>query len=131
MKRVFISQPMNGLSDEEIEKARAETVRQIKEYFKDEEVEIADSFFKGAPHDAKPLWFLGKSFEVLSTCDVAVFAGDWSDKRGCKMEFSAACAYMIDTYQSLNGKIVQVCKHLGPEELAEMHKRFAEAEKEE
>ena len=113
---------MNGLPDEEIEKARAETVRQIKEYFKDEEVEIADSFFKGAPHDAKPLWFLGKSFEVLSTCDVAVFAGDWTDKRGCKLEFSAAHAYGIDVYQSLNGKVVPIHTHLGVDELADLRK---------
>lgn len=109
MKRVFISQPMNGLSDKEIEEVREETIRKIKEYFKGEEIEIADSFFKGAPHDAKPLWFLGKSIQVLSTCDAAVFVGDWSDKRGCRLEYLAADAYGLETYHapiSKEGKLM-------------------------
>jgi hypothetical protein len=32
-----------------------------------EPVEVIDSFFQNAPADARPLWFLGKSLELLST----------------------------------------------------------------
>lgn len=39
-----------------------------------EPVEVIDSFFQEAPADAKPLWFLGKSLELLSGADVAYFA---------------------------------------------------------
>lgn len=37
--------------------------------------------------------FLGKSFELLSTADVAVFAPGWNDARGCIMEH-LACEIM-------------------------------------
>lgn len=46
-----------------------------------ENVEVIDSFFENAPHDAKPLWFLGKSFELLSGADVALFIGEWNKYR--------------------------------------------------
>ena len=49
-----------------------------------------------APHDAKPLWFLGKAFELLSTADVAIFGKDWDNYRGCKMEQRACELYGID-----------------------------------
>ena len=73
MKKLFISQPMNGKSDEQILKEREEAVREAK-IVCGEEVELIDSFFQSAPADARPLWFLGKSLELLSTADVAYFA---------------------------------------------------------
>lgn len=63
MIRVFISQPMNGKTDKEIEE-RLSIVSKISETV-DEPFEVIDSFFKSAPHDAKPLWFIGKSIELL------------------------------------------------------------------
>lgn len=56
-------------------------------------------FFKDAPHEAKPLWFLGKSFEMLSTADAAIFCTGWRDARGCKMEKAACDNYGIDAYE--------------------------------
>lgn len=107
MKKLFISQPMNGLSNEEIEKERNRILEYVKttEFtredgskfnFKNEDVELIDSFFKDAPHDAKPLWFLGKSFELLSTADIVVFGGKWKEFRGCKLEREAARQYMTN-----------------------------------
>ena len=61
----------------------------------DKTIEVIDSFFENAPHDAKPLWFLGKSFELLSGADLAVFIGEWEKYRGCKMEHLAAVEYGI------------------------------------
>lgn len=95
MKKLFISQPMNGKTDEEIlaerEKAIAEAQRMVGE-----PVEVIDSFFQSAPVDARPLWFLGKSLELLSTADVAYFAAGWQDARGCKIEHTCAVEYGID-----------------------------------
>lgn len=93
--RVFISQPMNGKSNEEIEKERALMIGWVKRNTKDE-VEIIDSFFKDAPHDAKPLWFLGKSLELLSTADMALFAPGWETARGCRIEHECATQYGIN-----------------------------------
>ena len=94
-KKLFISQPMNGLSNEEIEKERARILEAVKKMVKDTNIELIDSFFKDAPHDAKPLWFLGKSFELLSTADIVYFGGDWKNKRGCKLEYEAAKQYLL------------------------------------
>ena len=80
MKKLFISQPMNG-------KAAEELLR--------EPVEVIDSFFLSAPVGAKPLWFLGKSLELLSDADIAYFAKDWQKARGCKIEHECAVEYGI------------------------------------
>ena len=95
MKKLFISQPMNGKTDEEIKKERQDALLQAVATY-GEEVELIDSFFESAPHDAKPLWFLGKSLELLSTADVAYFASGWESARGCKIEHDCAVAYGIN-----------------------------------
>ena len=94
--KIFISQPMRDKTDEQIEKERNGAIKHVKKVL-DEDVEVIDSFFKNAPHEAKPLWFLGKSLELLSTADVAVFIGDWYDYRGCKIEYEACREYGIET----------------------------------
>lgn len=92
MMKLFISQPMNGLSDEEILKQREEA-KNLVEYILGEEVEVIDSFIQGAPADAKPLWYLGKSIELLATADVVHFCDGWEDARGCKIERLCAQEY--------------------------------------
>jgi hypothetical protein len=94
MVKAFISQPMRDKTNEEIESERAAAVARIKEICGDD-VEVIDSFFKDAPHDAKPLWFLGKSLELLSTADVAFFCRDFEDARGCRIEFECCYEYGI------------------------------------
>ena len=59
--KLFISQPMKDKTNEEIEAERERAILKVKKRFPDEEIEVIDSFFKDAPHEAKPLWFLGKS----------------------------------------------------------------------
>lgn len=99
MKRIFISQPMKDKTDEQILKERERAVSAVKEKFIGEDVEVIDSFFQSAPHDAKPLWFLGKSLELLSTADVAYFIGEWKNYRGCKIENTCAKEYGIETIE--------------------------------
>lgn len=94
MKKLFISQPMKGKTNEEIEAERAKAVEEAKAVLNDD-IEVIDSFFKDAPVDARPLWFLGKSIELLSVADVAYFAKDWDKYRGCKIEHTAAQEYGI------------------------------------
>ena len=95
MKKLFISQPMNGRSDEEILKERHEALLLAAAQC-GEEVELIDSFFENAPHDARPLWFLGKSLELLSIADMVYFAPDWQEARGCRIEHECAVQYGID-----------------------------------
>ena len=93
--KLFISQPMKDKTNEEIKAERELLINKAKERYGDN-IEVIDSFFEDAPHDAKPLWFLGKSLELLSTADVAYFAKDWDKYRGCKIEHTCATEYGID-----------------------------------
>ena len=94
MKRLFISQPMNGKTDEEIKKERDSIIALCEGRYGG--VEVIDSYFEGAPHDAQPLWFLGKSLQLLSTADIAYFADNWQDYRGCRIEHTCAGEYGIE-----------------------------------
>lgn len=93
--KIFISQPMKDKTNEEILRERQVAIDSVKEKFPGEEIEVIDSFFQDAPHDAKPLWFLGKSLELLSTADVAYFCKGWENARGCKIENTCAIEYGI------------------------------------
>lgn len=94
MKKLFISQPMKGKTDEEILAERRKAIRSAERQL-GEPVEVIDSFFQSAPVDAKPLWFLGKSLELLSGADIAYFAKGWQEARGCKIENTCAIEYGI------------------------------------
>lgn len=94
MKKLFISQPMRGKTDEEILAVRKKAITSAERHL-GEKVEVIDSFFQSAPAEAKPLWFLGKSLELLSTADVAYFAPGWEDARGCRIENTCAIEYGI------------------------------------
>lgn len=69
-----------------------------------EPVEVIDSFFQNAPADARPLWFLGKSLELLSTADIAYFAKGWEDARGCRIENQCAIEYGIEVIEDYTEK---------------------------
>lgn len=92
--KIFISQPMKDLSEEEIRHNRMKAVKKIKSLYGDD-VEIIDSFIEG---DGNSLWFLGKSIELLSTADVAYFLKGWNTARGCRIEYMCADNYGIGTY---------------------------------
>lgn len=98
--RLFISQPMRGKSDEEIESEREDLIAIAKAVYAGRgEVEVIDSFFKGGlnvPAGVKaPLYYLSKSLELLATADVAIFAKDWREARGCRIEHECADGYGV------------------------------------
>ena len=98
MVRLFISQPMRGKTDEEILAVREKAIQSAQKHF-DEPVEVIDSFFQGAPADAKPLWYLTKSLELMASADVVYFAKDWEQYRGCRIENTCAVEYGIDVIE--------------------------------
>lgn len=97
--KIFISQPMKGYSNFEIEIIRGKIKEALKEKYGND-IEIIDSFIKGAPANAKPLWYLGESIKKLSKADIAVFAykgptvGNYPALvRGCGIEEKCAREY--------------------------------------
>ena len=99
MIKLFISQPMRDKTDEQILAEREKAIKEARELI-GEDVEVIDSFFKEAPHDAKPLWYLAKSLELLVTADVAYFCTGWESYRGCKIEHTCAVEYGIDRIET-------------------------------
>ena len=99
MTKIFISQPMNGKTTEEIENERNYIIGRLASQFarENERIEIIDSFFKDAPHDAKPLWYLGESIKLMSEADIVFFCDGWQTARGCQIEHDCALEYGIDT----------------------------------
>ena len=94
--KFFISQAMNGRTDEEIKREREEVISAMRELNPD--AEFIDSFMESALHDANPLWYLGKSFQLLSEADCCIFVDYAHEKAiGCKMECQACIAYGIDS----------------------------------
>lgn len=88
--KIFISQPMKGLSEKEIKSNREKAIKKIKSLYGDD-VEIIDSYIDD---EGTPLWCLGKSIELLSTADVAYFLKGWNTR----IEYMCADNYGIGAY---------------------------------
>lgn len=72
-KTIFISQPMGGLSDEQVLQERAAAISKAKALL-GEDVDPLETFFDDFGPAAKPLDYLARSIEFLAKADVAVFA---------------------------------------------------------
>lgn len=95
--KLFISQPMHGKSAEEILAEREEAIKKATRLVKCD-MEVIDSYIQDAPEGAKPLWFLGKSLELMADADVVYFAKGWQKARGCQLEYECAHAYADDDF---------------------------------
>ena len=101
MKKLFISQPMRGLTDDEILKER-EKIRLKAEQVIGEKLELINSFVEECPGEINkhiPVYYLGKSIQFLSQADIAYFGGEWKKARGCKIEHEVAVQYEITTIE--------------------------------
>lgn len=103
-KIAMISQPMNGLSDEEILESKKKAVQVLET----NGFEIRNTFFEDdwANADAMkergvvqiPLCFLAKGLEAMSMCHAVYFCKGWENARGCKIEHEAAKAYGLEIF---------------------------------
>ena len=103
MIKVFISQPMNGKQDSEINGDRERIIGKLDKLFMDV-VEPIDSYFEEyEPKGGKVgLKYLARSLELLADVDVAYFAKGWSEARGCRIEHECARAYGITIIEEGN-----------------------------
>lgn len=103
IKKVFISQPMKDLPDEEIRRIRNATEKLVTDENPQYEIEFIDSYFDDYTFidgvKNKPLHYLADSIKLLSTADIAVFVNDWYMSRGCKIEHDCAVQYGIQTVE--------------------------------
>lgn len=73
MIKVFISQPMRDKTDEQIKAERKRALDEIKALYPNEEIEEIKSFFEGAPHDATPLWFFRRKYQIVRSSGHCLF----------------------------------------------------------
>lgn len=96
--KVFISQPMSGLSKEEILETREKIVFNLNRMFSD--IEIIDSFIEHENTDCSShfnlgLYLLGESLELMAGAELVVMATGWQNSRGCRIENTCAKEYGI------------------------------------
>ena len=99
--KAMLSQPMNGLTEEEIIATRERAIRKLQ----NEGYEIINTYFSDEWHSREsmkekgvvqiPICFLAKSLESMSLCDAVFFCKGWENARGCKIEHDVAKAYGV------------------------------------
>jgi hypothetical protein len=100
MKKAMISQPMNGLSEEQIRSAREKAIHDLHA----RGYEVMNTYFeddwpsKAAPEDVKhnAVHFLARSINAMSHCDAVYFCDGWQLARGCKIEHDVANSYNLE-----------------------------------
>ena len=99
MKKLFISVPMKGRTEEEI-KYSITKMHRIAEAYEGEELELIDSWVEEAPPADcnKSAWYLGKSIEKLAMADIFIGIRETTGWAGCQIEADTAQAYNIKRY---------------------------------
>jgi hypothetical protein len=94
-KTIMISQPMRGLTEEQIVADRSKAIK----YAEDNGYDIIHSHFTEYPEvvsdDCKhvPLHYLSKSINAMSKCDAVYFCLGYVMSRGCQIEHDIAKVY--------------------------------------
>ena len=111
MKKVFISVPMKDRTKENIEKS----IEKIKEFGKlviDDEVEFVNTIVEEKPpytNNNQAVWYLGKSIEILSQCDIILSPDETWNFNGCDIEKTICYKYGIEIIEY---KLQLFCKDL-------------------
>lgn len=101
-KKAMISQPMNGLTDEEIEKNRNKAIKHLERLgYKVVNTLFTDEWYSESSMKDRgvlniPLFYIAKSIEKMSMCDVVYFCDGWEKYMGCIVEHEAAKNYGLE-----------------------------------
>lgn len=100
MKKLFISCPMRGRTNEAIAESH-ERMKRIAEAVFNEELEIIDSIVSETPpkDHKEAMWYLGKSIEKLAEADYFIGIGYSDYFKGCCIEDSIANKYGIPVFE--------------------------------
>ena len=94
MKKIYISQPMRGRSTDDIIAERKALVTDAAVALQTDEVEVLDTYLNDYTNKP-PLRLLALALEKMADADAVIFAPDWRDARGCRVEHLAASEYGI------------------------------------
>ena len=88
-KSLFISQPMSGLTEEEILRNRQEAIKFVQNKYPEYNIVAIDSF-KPAPDQ-------GEALTKLALADIVYFIPGWKKSKGCQIENEVARRWLEDT----------------------------------
>ena len=112
MKKLFISCPMKGRTEENIKKSM-EKMHEIAEIVFDQELEVIPSYIEDNPPEncQQAVWYLGESIKKLSEADFFIGV-DYSEFfKGCEIERNVARQYGIrSTYVNMESEaLMSIC----------------------
>lgn len=96
MKKLFVSVPMKGRTEENIKKSIAK-MKKIAESYEGEELELIDTWIPDEAPECKNrgLWYLGESIKRMADADVFIGIDYLSDYSGCNAVNDVAKEYGI------------------------------------
>lgn len=105
-KKAFISVPMKGRTKEEIEN----TITDMKNIAKEKiggDIEFINTIVQDKPPyetNNQAIWYLGKSIELLSQCEIFVCLKNIENYNGCFIEKEVAKRYGLSVIEIEGGK---------------------------
>lgn len=99
MKKLFISVPMKGRTEENIRRSM-QKMHKIAEAVWEQELEVIPSYIEDKPPEGakQALWYLGKSIQLLAEADYFIGIEYTNLFHGCDIERDAAIYYGIQHY---------------------------------
>ena len=96
MKKLFISCPMKGRTEENIRKSM-EKMHKIAEAMFEQELEVIPSYIEHKPpeNSNQAVWYLSESIKKMAEADYFIGVKFSMMFKGCNIEESVACSYKI------------------------------------
>ncbi len=97
MKKLFISIPMRGRTEENIKKGM-EKMHKMAEIIFDQKLEVIPTYIEDNPpeNNNQAIWYLGKSIQLLAEADFFIGASEYMETfKGCIAERNIARDYGI------------------------------------
>lgn len=95
--KLFLSLPMHGRSNKEIESEIEQMKEDAKNYF--DNIEFVSAYTKEPIEEAEGrLWYLGRAIQMMEGCDAILLSRDYEDAKGCLVEKCVAEKYGLKVY---------------------------------
>lgn len=95
MKKLFISQPFSGRTEEEIFEERAKILSKVEAVYK-EKFSVIDQYHQTAPDDAGRFYYLSQDILMMDEADLIAFSPNWGSAKGCRIEHELAITYGLN-----------------------------------
>lgn len=94
--KVFISQPMRGLTEEEIMSKRNQAIEILRKRHPNKDIEVIENYKHDLPEGSHPLEYLGRDILMMKDADLVFFVHGHYGARGCRIEYRVAEEYGLN-----------------------------------